>query len=186
MPRGAEDSPLKRFLANRSSYGSGASRNGRVSARYTATRRGNCSPLTAGCKTQRQTGSQVFERRAVFRPAANARIIRTVEIQSQKIPHHLRTRSKIAGDQDLCHRPPTGSLRRIGSPAASSRREKIDGLKQLSSSKIQDPTPVVRRLAGTKDETMTGVFGVGGYSAVSSVIGRTQAEMIQEGKIPQS
>ena len=42
---------------------------------------------------------------------------------------------------------------------------------------------VCRRLGGMKHEAIAEVFGVGGYSAVSSAIGRTQAEMIQGGKI---
>jgi REP element-mobilizing transposase RayT len=44
---------------------------------------------------------------------------------------------------------------------------------------------VCRRMAGMKHEAIAKIFGVGGYSAVSSVIGRTQAEMIKGGKITQ-
>jgi REP element-mobilizing transposase RayT len=42
---------------------------------------------------------------------------------------------------------------------------------------------VCRRMAGMKHEEIAKVFGVGGYSAVSSVIGRTQSELVKDGKI---
>jgi hypothetical protein len=38
-------------------------------------------------------------------------------------------------------------------------------------------------MAGMKHEEIAKVFGVGGYSAVSSVIGRTQSELVKDGKV---
>lgn len=42
---------------------------------------------------------------------------------------------------------------------------------------------VCRRLAGMKLEEIAKLFGVGGYSAVSSVIGRTKAELEKRGEV---
>jgi chromosomal replication initiation ATPase DnaA len=42
---------------------------------------------------------------------------------------------------------------------------------------------VCRRMAGMKHEEIAKVFGVGGYSAVSSVIGRTRSELVKDGKV---
>ena len=42
---------------------------------------------------------------------------------------------------------------------------------------------VCRRVRGMKHEEIAKVFGVGGYSAVSSTVGRVQAELERGGKI---
>jgi len=42
---------------------------------------------------------------------------------------------------------------------------------------------ICRRMAGMKHEEIAKVFGVGGYSAVSSVIGRTQSALVKDSQV---